>query len=158
VDGKLARLTLQLSDTMGDFEHIAAMPGLGLWLLALGWHLSDGHLSQVSTESVACAVLLLTFLADKAASGTFRSLVGRELFDYRPADAAFHLIAARRNIHLAFLTVALPFGAARTAYLAMAGWMTATLAFHLVRYAWVLLTDGPTRYRNRRRDRDAAAP
>jgi len=54
--------------------------------------------------------------------------------------------------------VALPFGAARTAYLAMAGWMTATLAFHLVRYAWVLLTDGPTRYRNRRRDRDAAAP
>ena len=138
VDGKLARLTLHLSDAMGRVEHIAAMPGLGLWLLALGWHLTGGDLLQPSPMSVACWVLLGTFLADKATSGVFRSLVGRELFDYRPVDAAFHLVAARRNIHL-------PLGAARAAYLAMAAWMAATLAFHLVRFARVLLADGAAR-------------
>jgi hypothetical protein len=147
VDGKLARLTLHLSDAMGDFEHLAAMPGLGLWLLALGWHLSGGHLLTPSPEAIACWVLLSTFLVDKGTSGLFRALVGRELFDYRPVDAAFHLVAARRNIHLAVLTVALPFGAARGAYLAMAAWMAATLAFHLGRFAWVLLTDPEARAR-----------
>ena len=33
VDGKLARLTLNLSDRMGAVEHVSAVPALGLWLL-----------------------------------------------------------------------------------------------------------------------------
>ncbi|MBT6146424.1 MAG: CDP-alcohol phosphatidyltransferase family protein, partial [Gemmatimonadetes bacterium] len=44
VDGKLARLTLNLSDAMGTIEHLSAMPGLGLWFIAIGWHLTSGDL------------------------------------------------------------------------------------------------------------------
>lgn len=143
VDGKLARLTLHLSDTMGSIEHITAMPGLGLWFVALGWHLTDGSLLTPTPAALTCWAMVICFLFDKLVSGSFRAITGRELFDYRPIDAAFHLVAARRNIHLLILTVGVVIGAIGPAFAAVTGWMAATLLFHLLRFGWaVLATEG----------------
>ena len=139
VDGKLARLTLHLSDTMGSIEHITAMPGLGLWFVALGWHLTGGDLLSASPAALTCWGMVVCFLADKVVTGGFRSLTGRELFDYRPIDAAFHLVAARRNIHLLILTIGLLVGAVGTSFAVVTGWMAATLFLHLIRFGWGLL-------------------
>jgi hypothetical protein len=142
VDGKLARLTVNLSDAMGAIEHAAAMPGLGLWFVALGWHLSQGQLFTPTPASVACWLLVATFLADKVLSGTFKKLFGCELFDARPLDAAFHLIAARRNIHLLILTVGAALGAVDAAFEWMTVGMVASFAFHALRFAWIAATGG----------------
>ncbi|MDA0333945.1 MAG: CDP-alcohol phosphatidyltransferase family protein [bacterium] len=143
VDGKLARLTINLSDAMGRLEHAAAMPGLGLWFVALGWHLTDGRLLSGNPMSVACWVLVGTFLADKILTGAFRRVFGYELFDARPLDAAFHLLAARRNIHLLLLTVGVVLARVAPAYEWMAAGMVASFTFHAVRFAWIAVTGSP---------------
>ena len=140
VDGKLARLTVNLSDAMGALEHAVAMPGLGLWFVALGWHLSDGQLLSAIPASVACWVLVGSFLADKILTGAFSRLFGRELFDARRLDAAFHLIAARRNIHLLLLTIGAAVDGVAGAYEWMAAAMLLSFAFHAVRFAWIAVT------------------
>jgi hypothetical protein len=140
VDGKLARLRLHLSDAMGAFEHIAAMPGLGLWYAATGWHLTEGKLLALDGWALVTWVLLAAFLLDKCITGGFKAIFGKELFDYRPLDAAFHLVAARRNISLALMTLGALVGHLEPAFAATAAWTLATLAFHLLRFVWIGLT------------------
>ncbi len=135
VDGKLARLRLHLSDVMGAFEHVQAMPGLGLWFVAVGWHLSGGELLVFNPLSLASAVLLVAFLLDKATSGLFKAYAGREIFDYSRIDALFHLVAARRNIALLILSMGWASGYLPLSFYILSGWMVFTLVFHLVRFA-----------------------
>ena len=140
VDGKLARLRLHLSDAMGDFEHVAAMLGLGLWFLATGWNLSGGYLLVRQPVVLATWVLTTLFLADKICSALFKKWVGRELFDYRPVDVLFHLVAARRNIALLLLTVGAVCGQLEASFYALLAWMAVTFGFHLVRFVWVVFS------------------
>ena len=133
VDGKLARLTLNLSDRMGAVEHVSAVPALGLWLLAFGGWVSDWKLLTASAPAVATWVLLVCFALDKGVSGGFRRLAGREIFDYGRGDALFHPFAARRNILLLMMTVGVAADAAGATLTAMSAWMAATLLFHALR-------------------------
>ena len=142
VDGKLARLRLHLSDAMGDFEHLIAMPGLGLWYLSLGWYFSGGGLFTNTPIALATWALIAIFLIDRGLSGVFRALYKQKLFDYRPIDAAFHLIACRRNISLLMYSVGLCLGLAQEAFYAIAVWMAIGMAFHSFRFAWIAFTDG----------------
>ena len=133
VDGKLARLTLNLSDRMGTVEHISAVPALGLWLAAFGGWVSDWGLLTASGPAVATWVLLACFALDKGVSGGFRRLTGREIFDFGRGDALFHPFAARRNILLLMMTAGVAADAAAAALTAMSAWMAATLLFHALR-------------------------
>lgn len=146
VDGKLARLRLHLSEAMGHFEHLAAMPGLGLWYLSIGWSLSGGGLGGGVT-AVATWILLASYLLDKGLSGGFKALYGCELFDYRPVDAVFHLVACRRNIGLLIYTIGLLAGVGRESLYAIAAWMVVTTAFHALRFGWIAAADRPPRSR-----------
>lgn len=142
VDGKLARLRLHLSDTMGAIEHITAMPGLGLWYVAVGWYLTGGELAGGSATALITWTLVACFLLDKLVTGLFKSLYGKELFDYRPLDAVFHLVAARRNISLSMLTLGALAGnwGIEQAFTAVAGWTGVTLLFHAARFVWIGFT------------------
>ena len=133
VDGKLARLTLNLSDRMGVVEHVSAAPALGLSLAAFGGWVSDWKLLAASVPAVATWVLLACFALDKGVSGGFRRLTGREIFDYSRGDALFHPFAARRNVLLLMMTVGVAAHAAPAALTAMSGWMAATFLFHALR-------------------------
>ena len=142
VDGKLARLTLNLSDAMGTIEHLSAMPGLGLWFIAIGWHLTSGDLITPSAPMLACWATVIAFIVDKLVSGSFRKHFGRELFDVRPLDAFFHLFAVRRNMHLLILTLGARAHAVDAAFLVMAAGMVGTLLVHIGRYIWIAATGG----------------
>ena len=139
VDGKLARLTLHLSDAMGALEHVTAAVGLVLWFAALGWHFTGGGLLQGGTLAMATWALIAAHVVDKMVSGLFRKQFGRELFDYRPVDAVFHLVAARRNTHLLLLSLGVLAVRAELAFVGMAAWMVITLVFHLVRWSWAVV-------------------
>ena len=142
VDGKLARLRLHLSDAMGNFEHLAAMPGLGLWYLSLGWSFSGGALLAVKPIALATGTLIATYLIDKVLTGGFKGLYRQELFDYKRIDATFHLIACRRNTSLLIFSFGLFLNLAEGAFYAIAIWMSVTLLFHGTRFAWIASADG----------------
>ena len=141
VDGKLARLSLHLSEAMGNIEHLAAAPGLGMWYVALGWHFSSGHLFSETPLALTTWLLVGAFLADKIASGGFKALYEKELFDYRPVDAAFHLFACRRNISLLILSAGVAGNSEAQAFALVALWMVSTLLFHLIRFAWIAVAE-----------------
>ena len=137
MDGKLPRPAFDLSAFMGKREHWGSLPALGLWYLALGWHCSDGELLASTPVALATWVLVGFFLLDRIVSGTFRKRHRRELFDYQPLDAAFHLIAARRNVSLLQLSVGALLDQPHLALVSMAAWMVCTLLFHAGRWLWV---------------------
>jgi phosphatidylglycerophosphate synthase len=137
VDGKLARLTLHLSETMGALEHLSATPGLGLWYLALGWHCTGGELLGDTPLALATWALVSAFVLDKIVSAAFKQRHRRELFDYRPLDAAFHLVAARRNVSLLQLSAGALVDQPHIALVSMAAWMVCTLCFHAGRWLWI---------------------
>ena len=143
VDGKLARLRLHLSDAMGSFEHLAAMPGLGLWYLSLGWYFSDGALTTTRPIAIATWALLGSYLVDKGISGGFVAFYKQRFFDYGPIDAAFHLVACRRNTALLIYSIGYFSGAAKAAFYAIVVWMAVAVVFHGVRFGWIAITDGP---------------
>ena len=153
VDGKLARLTLNLSDRMGAVEHFSAVPALGLWLAAFGGWVSGWELLTASGPAVATWVLLACFALDKGVSGGFRRLTGREIFDYRRGDALFHPFAARRNILLLMMTLGVAADAAAAALAAMSAWMAATFLFHALRAIQVAVARMVTTSGARRSDR-----
>ena len=153
VDGKLARLTLNLSDRMGAVEHVSAVPALGLWLAAFGGWVSDWKLLTYSVPAVATWVLLACFALDKGVSGGFRRLTGREIFDYGRGDALFHPFAARRNILLLMMTAGVAADAAPSALTAMSAWMAATFLFHALRAIQVAVARMVTTSGARRNDR-----
>ena len=81
VDGKLARLRLHLSDAMGDFEHVAAMPGLGLWVwyrLKLAWR------AIVCRRGTALGTRSLGAFLDKICSGLFAKWWGESCLTTAP--------------------------------------------------------------------------
>ncbi|MEE3234165.1 MAG: CDP-alcohol phosphatidyltransferase family protein [Candidatus Latescibacterota bacterium] len=138
VDGKLARLRLHLSDTMGDLEHFAATPGLALWFVSVGWHLSGGNLLDWSSETLVSGSLIILFVMDKIISGLFKYCVGRELFDYQRIDTLFHLFAARRNIALMTFSIGALVGCLAQSYELFLGWMAITFIVHFIRAGWIL--------------------
>jgi phosphatidylglycerophosphate synthase len=137
IDGKLARLRLHLSESMGAFEHLTAMPGLALWYLGTGWHLTGGRLLAADGVALVTWLFLAAFVLDKVVTGLFRSLSGRELFDAEPVDAAFHWIAGRRNISLVLLTLGVAADQLAAAFTAAAVWTGVTLVFHVARFSWL---------------------
>lgn len=138
VDGKLARLRLHLSDTMGGFEHIAAAPGLALWFVAIGWYLNDGNLLSWSSETVIVHLLLLSFVLDKICSGLFKYFIGRELFDYERFDTLFHLFAARRNIALLIFSIGFICDYLALSFELFGMWMVVTFLVHFFRAGWIV--------------------
>ena len=132
IDGKLARLRLQLSDRMGAIEHIVAAPGLALWYAAFGWYLSEVE-SAVSGELLWTLTGIGVFVLDKVVSGGFKRWFGKEIFDFSTVDVRFHLIAARRNITLVIFTLGVIVGNPGVAFQMAVIWMVITFGYHLVR-------------------------
>ena len=138
LDGKLARLRLHLSDSMGKFEHVAAAPGLALWFVSIGWYLSGGKFSIDSSQTLITFSVILLFVLDKICSGLFSYYAGRELFDYERMDAIFHLFAARRNFALVTFSIGALGGCLAQSFAVFLGLMATTFVVHVLRAGWIL--------------------
>jgi len=123
VDGKLARVTIQ-SSKFGDlYDHaidlihppfwyiywglslVAVQPVLGFDLYELGW------------------IIAIAYIGGRAIEGVFPFLGGPSVFAWRPFDAWFRLIVARRNPCMIILTLGALVGRPDWGYIGVVGWL-----------------------------------
>lgn len=123
VDGKLARVTIQ-SSKFGDlYDHaidlfhppfwyiywglslVAVQPVLGFDLYELGW------------------IIAIAYIGGRAIEGVFPFLGGPSVFAWRPFDAWFRLVVARRNPCMIILTFGALVGRPDWGYIGVVGWL-----------------------------------
>ncbi len=141
VDGKLARVTVRCTRFGDRYEHILDVVYELTWYWAIGWMLSGG--GAVAGPFVLSTVITLFYLLDKAATGTFKSRQGIELFDYEPVDRFFRRIGARRNTNVLLLLGGTAIGMPEESFTFVAIWTVITAAFHWTRAIWLLSKHTP---------------
>ncbi|HEY5658779.1 MAG TPA: CDP-alcohol phosphatidyltransferase family protein [Myxococcota bacterium] len=105
VDGKLARLSFTYSKFGTFFDHGLDIIHPPIWYMAWGWCLGGGD--PVSAPFRASLWLLGVYTVDRIVTGLFRSRTGRSVHGYTPLDEKLRTFLSRRNVNLAFFTVAL---------------------------------------------------
>jgi len=135
VDGKLARLRLHYSrlgagDAYFDFVYENA------WWIALAAFLAgSGHGDAAVWAGVA---LVAGNLLDEIAYTLGGAWLGTSLDLLTPADAAFRVIAGRRNVYVWILALATLAGATWQGFVACSAWAVVTAIAHAARLSFAL--------------------
>lgn len=138
VDGKLARIRLQMS-RMGDrLDHVLDVAFEFSWYLAVGWGLTQatGQPRPFQRGAALIAVMLLS----RALAGVYRLRTDRQIHDHTAFDRAFRLVAGRRNIYVLMLVAGFAMGRLGAAFTAVFVWGAVTLGVYLVRTLATLTT------------------
>ncbi|MCG8590417.1 MAG: CDP-alcohol phosphatidyltransferase family protein [Proteobacteria bacterium] len=135
VDGKLARVTLTSSRLGNVLDHGLDLVHPPFWWAAWAVGLS---LAAPGVEA-AMWIIVVGYVAGRLLEGLFLALFKMEIFSWRPFDAAFRTVIARRNPNLLFLSGGVIAGRPDLGYAAVAGWTLASLAVHSVRLAQAFL-------------------
>jgi phosphatidylglycerophosphate synthase len=126
VDGKLARVTLT-SSRLGDvMDHGLDLIHPPFWYAAWGLGLTGEH-------GVATAIAVLGYFIGRLEEGLFLAAFKLEIHSWRPIDALFRTITARRNPNLILLSVGALGGRPDLGMVMVAIWTLCSLAFHAVR-------------------------
>jgi phosphatidylglycerophosphate synthase len=133
LDGKLARLTIRLSNVAGHVDHVTSPVFEAGYYLAWGWYFSSGNFAAPPGQA---GLLLFCFYGlDKITTSVFGLKYGRSLLDYQPWDARFHLIAARRTINFFIMALGCLFQNPVVALYVITTWMGVTMLWHMYRFA-----------------------
>ena len=146
VDGKLARVTISSSRFGHWLDHGMDIVHPPIWYVLWGMGLDDYAPRLGSSLSDLYWLVVGGYLAGRAIEAAFHALGHCGLFAWRPFDAYFRLVTARRNPCLILLTVLLPFAGADAALLGVAVWTaltSAVLFIRLLHASWVRLRHGP---------------
>ncbi len=135
VDGKLARLTLRFSKVGDRLDHVGGTLYDAIWYLALAYYFSGGSLDSAGARY--SILLLVSYPIHRIVPGLFRTLHGREIYDYRRTDELVRLVSARMNNNVWLVMLGALVGRAREAYYAMCVWMAVTAAWYVLRFLWV---------------------
>jgi len=77
--------------------------------------------------------LFLLYIVDRVVETLFRASTGESIHGFEKIDIWMRTIISRRNVNLAILTAALPFGLGIEAFYVIVGWQAFSVAFHLWR-------------------------
>jgi phosphatidylglycerophosphate synthase len=118
VDGKLARVTLTSSRIGGFFDHALDLvhPPIWWWAFAVGLGLENAAVQWAMGGVVG------GYLVGRILEGIFLAAFGMEIFTWRPFDAFFRGIVARRNPNLLLLSLGCLAAAPGFGYFAVALW------------------------------------
>lgn len=126
VDGKLARVTLT-SSKLGDvLDHGLDLLHPPFWYLAWGLGVGGDH-------ELATGIVVAGYVVGRLLEGAFLAAFRFETHSWRPMDAAFRTVTARRNPNLILLTVGTLAGRPDLGLVMVALWTVASLVFHTVR-------------------------
>jgi len=128
VDGKLARVTLRSSHFGHILDHSLDLLHPPFWWLA--WGFGVGAPFGAETWIVVGGYLL-----GRLQEGLFLLVFEMEMHCWRPIDALFRTITARRNPNLILLSVGAAGGRPDLGLSMVALWTVVSLAFHAVRIA-----------------------
>ena len=135
VDGKLARVTVQSSKFGHWLDHGMDIvhPPFWYWL----WGLSLIPLEPIWGLGFDAFLALIAggYLAGRLIEAAFHALGSVSMFAWRPFDAYFRLITARRNPCLVILTLCLLVGAPAAGFALVAAWTALSSLVMLARLA-----------------------
>lgn len=122
VDGKLARVTVSYSKFGSYFDHIPDLIFPPLWWWAAMVGLRDVEPVLAEELTIVFWVVIGTYLLGRLCEGIFELRNRFVPFVWRPRDARFRLVLARRNPNLIVLTAGSLADVAAESYIVMAGW------------------------------------
>lgn len=131
VDGKLARIKL-MSSPFGDrLDHTLDVSFEFSWYIALGWGLAaaTGDSSHIATGVAIIGVMIL----NRALSGVYLMLTGRQIHDHTAFDRGVRLVAGRRNIFVLILITGALIGKLSSAFDVVLWWAVVTAGVYLAR-------------------------
>ena len=122
VDGKLARVTVQSSRFGHYFDHGIDLLHPPFWYIAWGLSRENMALGQLATENELYWLILLGYIGGRLVEGAFHLFANCSIFTWRPFDAWFRLVTARRNPCLIIMTLTLLVGLADWSIIGVALW------------------------------------
>jgi phosphatidylglycerophosphate synthase len=128
VDGKLARVTLRSSHFGHILDHSLDLLHPPFWWFAWGCGLGAPFAAETW-------IVVGGYLVGRLEEGLFLLVFAFEMHCWRPIDALFRTITARRNPNLLLLSIGALGGRPDLGLAMVAIWTAASLAFHAVRIA-----------------------
>jgi len=125
VDGKLARVTLTSSPIGNVLDHGLDLLHPPIWWAAWAYGLAPG----AAGYELAMWIVVIGYVTGRLLEGVFLLFFGMEIFTWRPFDAFFRTIIARRNPNLLMLCAGVAVGRPGAGFIAVAVW---TVACHIV--------------------------
>lgn len=145
VDGKLARVTVRSSRLGHVLDHGMDILHPPFWYVLWGSGLDAPTVAGWSVTGLDAAIVV-GYVGGRVAEGLFHALGRCSLFAWRPFDAYFRLVAARRNPCLIVLTACVLAGRPDLGFLGVAAWTilsASILALRLLYAAVVRLSGQP---------------
>jgi phosphatidylglycerophosphate synthase len=132
VDGKLARVTVRSSRLGDKLDHWTDVVHPPIWwvCLAIGISLRE---QEAAFAVEATALVLACYVVGRLAEVIFKKRLGFNQFIWRPFDAMFRLIIARRNTILLLVTLGAATGRLYEAWLLAAAWSLLSAVVQCVR-------------------------
>jgi phosphatidylglycerophosphate synthase len=132
VDGKLARVAVRSSRLGDKLDHWTDVVHPPVWWACLAIGISSREHEAVFVLE-ATALVLACYVVGRFAEVTFKICLGFNQFIWRPFDATFRLVIARRNTILLLLTLGAATGRLYEAWLVAAAWSLVSAAVQCVR-------------------------
>jgi len=146
VDGKLARVTVQSSRMGHLLDHGVDLVHPPFWYLLWGVSLVNFQPVLGLDMTMINGLIVGGYVGGRVIEGIFVRALGCEVFSWRPFDAWFRLITARRNPALVLLSIGVIFARPDLALVAVALWTalsTAILSVRLVQGIAQRMRHGP---------------
>ena len=139
VDGKLARVTVASSRLGHALDHGIDVVHPPFWYIAWGFGLAgDESVGQMMSEQIdrLCWLVAGGYVGGRLIEVSFHQLAHCGVFAWRPFDAWFRLITARRNPCLVILTLGTAAGRPDLAFVGVVGWTVASSGILFLRFVY----------------------
>ena len=146
VDGKLARVTIQSSKFGHLFDHAIDLFHPPFWYIFWGMSLFEFQGVLGLDAGQMYWVIIIAYIAGRIVEGLFPLLGSCSIFTWRPFDAWFRLVTARRNPCLILLTLSLLAGKPEWGFVTVTVWSVFTSVILILRLLQAIiarLTGGP---------------
>ncbi len=146
VDGKLARVTIQSSKFGHLYDHLIDLFHPPFWYIYWGMSLIDFQPVLGQGLDQMYWIIIIAYIAGRIVEGIFPLLGSCSIFTWRPYDAWFRLVTARRNPCLILLTLSFMAGKPEWGFIAVTFWSaltTVALILRLLQAVVVRFTSGP---------------
>lgn len=133
VDGKLARVTIQSSQFGHLYDHLIDLFHPPFWYIFWGMSLTGlGPVLGFSQQEMYW-LIVIGYVGGRIVEGLFPLLGDCSIFTWKPFDAWFRLVTARRNPCLIILTASALVGRPDWGFIAVTFWTVLTTLFMVLR-------------------------
>jgi phosphatidylglycerophosphate synthase len=133
VDGKLARVTIQSSKFGHLYDHIIDLIHPPFWYIYWGMSLVSFQAVLGQGQEQMYWIIIISYIVGRLVEGIFPILGDCSIFTWRPFDAWFRLVTARRNPCLILLTLSALIGKPEWGFIAVTFWSALTTLIMVLR-------------------------